>query len=97
MGQCSTVGEICAKSYGVMIGYHENTEATEAAIDDNNWLHTGDLGMMDLRGFIRVTGRVKDMIIRGRENHFPAEIESAMLEYPAVNDIYGVEIHDDSN
>ena len=83
----NTVGEICAKSYGVMIGYHDNPEATEAAIDDNNWLHTGDLGMMDLRGFIRVTGRVKDMIIRGGENHFPAEIESVMLEHPAVNEI----------
>ena len=83
----NTVGEICAKSYGVMIGYHDNPEATEAAIDDNNWLHTGDLGMMDLRGFIRVTGRVKDMIIRGGENHFPAEIESVMLEHSAVNEI----------
>ena len=61
-----------------MIGYNENPEATAAAIDSDGWLHTGDLGTMDAQGFVRVTGRVKDMIIRGGENHFPAEIEAAV-------------------
>ena len=67
------VGEICARSYAVMIGYNDNPEATKAAIDADGWLHTGDLGTMDAQGFVRITGRVKDMIIRGGENLFPAE------------------------
>ncbi|MBL6598907.1 MAG: AMP-binding protein [Alphaproteobacteria bacterium] len=78
------VGEICARSYAVMIGYNDNPEATHAAIDDDGWLHTGDLGTMDREGFVRVTGRVKDMIIRGGENLFPAEIEAVLVEHPAV-------------
>jgi fatty-acyl-CoA synthase len=78
------VGEICARSYAVMIGYNDNPEATEAAIDEDGWLHTGDLGTMDAQGFVRVTGRVKDMIIRGGENLFPAEIESVLVEHPLV-------------
>ena len=67
-------GEICARSYAVMIGYNDNPEATATAIDSDGWLHTGDLGTIDCHGFVRVTGRIKDMIIRGGENHFPAEI-----------------------
>ncbi len=78
------VGEICARSYAVMIGYHDNPEATAAAIDHDGWLHTGDLGTMDPQGFLRVTGRVKDMIIRGGENHFPAEIEAVLVTHPDV-------------
>ena len=78
------VGEICARSYGVMIGYNDNPEATTAAIDGDGWLHTGDLGTMDTQGFIRVTGRVKDMIIRGGENLFPAEIEAVLVEHPQI-------------
>lgn len=80
-------GEICVRSYGTMIGYHANEEATAAALDKEGWLHTGDLGTMDERGFIRITGRVKDMIIRGGENHFPAEIENALLSHPAVAEV----------
>ncbi|MCU9846578.1 AMP-binding protein [Defluviimonas sp. WL0024] len=78
------VGEICARSYAVMIGYNDNPEATAAAIDAEGWLHTGDLGTMDAQGFVRVTGRVKDMIIRGGENHFPAEIEAVLVTHPEV-------------
>lgn len=78
------VGEICARSYAVMIGYNDNPEATAAAIDERGWLHTGDLGTMDAQGFVRVTGRVKDMIIRGGENHFPAEIEAVIVTHPSV-------------
>ncbi len=89
------VGEICAKGYNVMIGYHNNPDATHAAIDDDHWLHTGDLGKLDQRGFIQVTGRVKDMIIRGGENHFPAEIENTLIKSPQVVEVAVVGIPDD--
>jgi fatty-acyl-CoA synthase len=78
------VGEICTRGYAVMIGYNDNPEATAAAIDAEGWLHTGDLGTMDERGFVSITGRVKDMIIRGGENLFPAEIEGVILEHESV-------------
>ncbi len=79
-----TVGEICARGYAVMIGYNDDPQATARAIDDDGWLHTGDLGILDASGFLTVTGRLKDMIIRGGENLFPAEIESVILEHPSV-------------
>ncbi len=88
------VGEICTRGYGVMIGYNDNPEATAAAIDDEGWLHTGDLGTLDEQGFLRITGRVKDMIIRGGENHFPAEIENALLEHPTVAEVAVVGLPD---
>ena len=78
------IGEICARSPCVMLGYHDNDEATAEAIDADGWLHTGDLGRMDVRGYVTITGRVKEMIIRGGENHFPAEIENALLEHASV-------------
>ncbi len=77
-------GEICARGYNVMTAYNDNPEATAKTIDADGWLHTGDLGSMDARGFVKVTGRVKEMIIRGGENVFPAEIENAMLEHDDV-------------
>lgn len=82
-----TVGEICAKGPSAMIGYHNNAEATAETIDREGWLHTGDLGAMDERGYVRITGRVKEMIIRGGENHFPVEIENVLLEHPLVAEI----------
>jgi fatty-acyl-CoA synthase len=81
------VGEICARGYVVMLGYNDNPAATAAAIDADGWLHTGDLGTMDARGYVRVTGRVKEMIIRGGENLFPAEIENVLLEHPDVIEV----------
>ena len=89
------VGEICARSYGVMIGYNDNPEATGAAIDEDGWLHTGDLGTMDAQGFIRVTGRVKDMIIRGGENLFPAEIEAVLVEHAQIRQVAVVGLPDE--
>ena len=89
------VGEICARSYGVMIGYNDNPEATGAAIDEDGWLHTGDLGTMDAQGFIRVTGRVKDMIIRGGENLFPAEIEAVLVEHSQIRQVAVVGLPDE--
>lgn len=80
-------GEICCRGYLVMTGYNDNPEATAKAIDADGWLHTGDLGRMDERGYVMITGRVKEMIIRGGENLFPAEIENAMLEHEAVAEV----------
>lgn len=82
-----TQGEICVRGYHVMKGYNNNPEATAEAVDADSWLHTGDLGKMDARGYVRITGRVKEMIIRGGENLFPAEIEAAMLEHPMVAEV----------
>jgi len=79
-----TVGEICARGYCNMIGYNDDAAATSRTIDADGWLHTGDLGAMDARGYLRVSGRVKDMIIRGGENLYPAEIENVLVTHPAV-------------
>ena len=80
-------GEICTRGYHVMTGYNDNPEATAAAIDTEGWLHTGDLGRMDARGYLQITGRVKEMIIRGGENLFPAEIENALLEHDGIAEV----------
>lgn len=80
-------GEICARGYNLMAGYNDNPEATAETIDSEGWLHTGDLGTIDARGYVKITGRVKEMIIRGAENLFPAEIENAILEHPAVAEV----------
>jgi fatty-acyl-CoA synthase len=81
---CGTVGEICTRGYLVMEGYLGDPEATCAAIDNDGWLHTGDLGSMDSRGYCRIEGRIKEMIIRGGENIYPREIEAVLLSHPAV-------------
>jgi fatty-acyl-CoA synthase len=88
-------GEICARGYLIMLGYNDNPDATAAAIDRDGWLHTGDLGTMDARGYLTITGRVKEMIIRGGENLFPAEIENAMLEHDAIAECAVVGIPDE--
>ena len=79
-----TIGELCTRGYHVMHGYFDRPDATAAAIDADGWLRTGDLATMDARGYCRIAGRLKDMVIRGGENLFPAEIEAALLEHPAV-------------
>ncbi|WP_209426730.1 AMP-binding protein [Pararhodobacter sp. SW119] len=89
------VGEICVRGYCVMLGYNDDPEATAKAIDADGWLHTGDLGTMDARGYLRVTGRLKEMIIRGGENLFPAEIEKCLLEHPAVAEVAVVGLPDE--
>lgn len=85
--ELDTQGEICVRGYNVMTGYNDDPDATAATIDKQGWLHTGDLGSMDSRGFVKITGRVKEMIIRGGENLFPAEIENAILEHPAIAEV----------
>ncbi len=80
-------GEICMRGFNMMAGYNDNPQATAETIDADGWLHTGDLGTMDARGYVKITGRVKEMIIRGGENLFPAEIEAALLEHPAIAEV----------
>jgi len=89
-----TVGEICTRGYLVMLGYLNDAEATGAAIDSDGWLHTGDLGSMDERGYCRIAGRIKEMIIRGGENVYPAEIEAVLLNHPAVAEVAVVGVAD---
>jgi len=80
-------GELCAKGYNVMKGYYNMPEATEAVIDKDGWLHTGDLATMDKTGYCNITGRLKDMIIRGGENIYPREIEEFLYTHPKVMDV----------
>lgn len=80
-------GEICMRGFNMMAGYNDNPQATAETIDPDGWLHTGDLGSMDSRGYVKITGRVKEMIIRGGENLFPAEIEAALLEHPSIAEV----------
>ncbi len=85
-------GELCCRGYNVMKGYYNNPDATRAAIDADGWLHTGDEAAMDPDGCFRITGRIKDIIIRGGENIAPKEIEDRLREHAAVADayVYGV-------
>jgi fatty-acyl-CoA synthase len=81
---CGAVGEICFRGHHVMRGYYGDEAATRKAIDANGWLRSGDLGTMDSDGYVRITGRLKDMIIRGGENIYPAEIEEFLFTHPKV-------------
>ncbi len=89
------VGEILTRGYHVMAGYFDDPAATREAIDNVGWLHTGDLGSADERGFFRIEGRLKEMIIRGGENIYPREIEQVLHEHPAVADVAVVGVPDD--
>ena len=95
------IGEICFRGYHIMKGYYGDAEATARALDDNGWLHSGDLGTMDTDGYVRITGRLKEMIIRGGENIYPREIEEFLFGLPKVaqvavfgvpDDYYGEEV-----
>ena len=85
-------GELCTRGYHVMKGYYKMPDETARAIDSENWLHTGDLAIMDDHGYCKITGRIKNMIIRGGENIYPREIEEFLYTHPKVSDIqvYGV-------
>ena len=82
-----TQGEMCCKGFNVMKGYYKNPTATAEVIDENGYLHSGDLGIMDENGNYRITGRIKDMIIRGGENIYPREIEEFLYHLPGVRDV----------
>lgn len=80
-------GEVCCRGYNAMKGYYKNPEATAKCIDAGGWLHSGDLGVMDENGFVVITGRIKDMIIRGGENIYPREIEEFLYTMPGIADV----------
>mgnify|MGYP001089914190 CR=1 FL=1 len=80
-------GELCTRGYLVMKGYYKMAEATAQAIDADGWLHTGDLAVMDEHGYCRITGRIKDMIIRGGENVYPREVEEYLFTHPKIADV----------
>ncbi len=81
------IGELCCRGYNVMRGYYRMPEATAQVIDEGGWLHSGDLGVKDENGNYRVTGRLKDMIIRGGENVYPKEIEDFLYTMPQIRDV----------
>ena len=85
-------GEICARGYCVMKGYWGDEVKTKATIDDEGWLHSGDLGEMDEEGYVTIVGRIKDMIIRGGENIYPREIEEVLYQHADVSDaaVFGI-------
>jgi fatty-acyl-CoA synthase len=87
-------GELLSRGYVVMLGYWSNPEATDLAIDSARWMHTGDLAEMDDDGYVRIVGRVKDMIIRGGENVYPREVEEFLYTHPAVQDVQVIGIPD---
>ncbi len=80
-------GEFCARGYNIMKGYYKMPEATAAVIDEDGWLHTGDLATVDEDGYYRITGRIRDMIIRGGENIYPKELEDFLYTHPKVSDV----------
>jgi fatty-acyl-CoA synthase len=88
-------GEVCARGYMVMKGYDGEPEATARAIDAEGWLHTGDLGVMRKDGYIHLTGRAKDVIIRGGENVYPREIEEFLYTHPKISEVQVVGIPDE--
>ncbi len=88
-------GEQCTRGYGVMLGYWNNPEATAKAIDAAGWMHSGDLATMDDEGYVRIVGRLKDMIIRGGENVYPREIEEFLYSVPGVSDAQVIGVPDE--
>lgn len=88
-------GEFVARGYNIMKGYYKMPEATAAAIDKDGWLHTGDLARKDENGNYKITGRIKDMIIRGGENIYPKEIEDFIYTHPKVSDVQVIGVPDE--
>jgi fatty-acyl-CoA synthase len=87
-------GEICARGYMIMREYYNNPVATEQCIDEEGWLHTGDLGTLDENDYCKITGRLKDMVIRGGENIYPREIEEFLYTHPAISDVQVIGVPD---
>jgi fatty-acyl-CoA synthase len=88
-------GEMCCRGYLVMKGYYKNSQATAIVIDKDGWLHSGDLGIKDEHGYYRITGRIKDIIIRGGENIYPREIEEFLYKMPQIKDVQVAAIPDE--
>ncbi len=89
------IGEICFRGYHIMQGYYRNAKATAKTIDGDGWLHSGDLGSMDENGYVQITGRLKNMIIRGGENIYPREIEECLFSHPKVAEVAVFGVPDD--
>lgn len=89
------VGELCTRGYSVMTGYWNDPAKTEAAIDAEGWMHSGDLAVMDDDGYVRITGRIKDMVIRGGENIYPREIEEFLHSHPDILDAQVIGVPDE--
>ena len=89
-----TPGELCTRGYSVMLGYWNNADATDQAIDSAHWMHTGDLAVMDAQGYVNIVGRIKDLIIRGGENVYPREIEEFLYTNPKIQDVQVIGVPD---
>jgi fatty-acyl-CoA synthase len=90
-----TPGEFCTRGYSVMLGYWEQQDKTAEAIDAARWMHTGDLAVMDEEGYLNITGRIKDMVIRGGENVYPREIEEFLYTHPDIQDAQVIGVPDE--
>jgi fatty-acyl-CoA synthase len=89
-----TPGELCTRGYSVMLGYWEQPEQTAEVIDQARWMHTGDLAVMDAEGYLNITGRIKDLVIRGGENVYPREIEEFLYTHPDILDAQVIGVPD---
>jgi fatty-acyl-CoA synthase len=89
-------GELCTRGYSVMLGYWDDPEKTQEAIDADGWMHTGDLAEMRADGYCTIVGRIKDMVIRGGENIYPREIEEFLYQHPDIEDVQVVGVPDET-
>jgi fatty-acyl-CoA synthase len=90
-----TPGELCTRGYSVMLGYWDEPEKTAEAIDEAGWMHTGDLAVMDDEGYVNISGRIKDMVIRGGENVYPREVEEFLYSHPDIADVQVIGVPDE--
>src|SRR6185436_350923 len=88
-------GEFCTRGYSVMLGYWDQPDKTAEAIDAEGWMHTGDIAVMDADGYVNISGRIKDMVIRGGENIYPREIEEFLYAHPAIKDVSVIGVPDE--
>jgi len=91
----NTSGELCFRGHHVFQGYWDDPVKTSEAIDENGWFHTGDLGTIDEKGYVKIVGRSKDMIIRGGENIYPTEVENFLYKHPCVEDVQVIGVEDE--
>jgi fatty-acyl-CoA synthase len=89
-----TAGELCTRGYSVMLGYWRQPDKTAEVIDAARWMHTGDLAVMDDDGYLSITGRIKDMVIRGGENIYPREVEEFLYTHPDILDAQVIGVPD---
>jgi fatty-acyl-CoA synthase len=89
-----TAGEFCTRGYCVMKGYWNDPDKTAESIDRDRWMHSGDIGVMDADGYVAITGRIKDMVIRGGENIYPREIEEFLYTHPDIEDAQVIGVPD---